>query len=669
MPLVFDRCEQSTTLVGSRDGQLGLHIPPSKSYRHVQVVDQCQVLNLENFPTAAELDAMKLTELQLKLVCISEGQNGLRTSLIGFANHTRAVNNLVWNPDSGLFVYTSDAFLVCESLETNTQKVYGTEFTKPEIPANPPVFMGESLTSLALSPNHRLFAVGATMIWSSIDHADLSDGNERSICTSAIIIIPVKEHSRLEHKFWKPSNSQRTVLDHTESFRFSYSRILSEARSVQTSSAGCPLLANMSFSSSSRFLITISNCRLSIVGIWCTRQRTLLAHLSANGFVNQIACSSIVPSEFVTVGYGINATDRVELTNSKPLGQLLFWNMLRTNSLTYQIPGNNFDNRSQCPEELSTAVYLAYPVSGGHCSTLSFSGGTVVQELLAVSSIRGVITLWDPRSRNQLFFTAPEQEEIGVLSVCGPSGLVSGSANGCLRLWRIELPGDLERDVFEHTDHGYPLISNVSLRLVKELSSLGSTPESYPITVAFFDLEGQMGVVGTGDSTLWYVNWSEVELVPSQLSERTTNPVDSDASASRTRLFSGHASTICDLQWWFPSMNPIGTVCSHQTIGLSSEVMIVTSSTDGKIRVWDSETRELVSQLQVASHPLADSEHSSLTCFALLNHTKLSSCEQHEQSDPGGFGVHASFHCTGCLAVGFTNACVKLYCLHRVSSY
>ncbi|KAA3678946.1 uncharacterized protein DEA37_0008625 [Paragonimus westermani] len=96
-----------------------------------------------------------------------------------------------------------------------------------------------------------------------------------------------------------------------------------------------------------------------------------------------------------------------------------------------------------------------------------------------------------------------------------------------------------------------------------------------------------------------YVNWSEVELVSSKLSERTTTPVDSDASASRTRLFSGHASTICDLQWWFPSMSPIETVCSHQTIGLSSEVMIVTSSADGKIRVWDSETRELVSQLQV----------------------------------------------------------------------
>ncbi|KAF6778147.1 hypothetical protein AHF37_02593 [Paragonimus kellicotti] len=663
---IYTECKQSATLNGICDGQLEVYIPPSKSYRHVRVVDQCQVPNLKNLPTASELDAMKLTESQLHLVCISEGQNGLRASFIGFANHTRAVNNLVWNPDSGLFVYTSDAFLVCESLETSIQKVYGTEFTKPETLKNPPVFMGESLNGLALSPNHRMFAVGATALWSFTDHGDQSDGYERSIFTSTIIIIPVKEYSRLEHKIWTSSNDRRTMLDHTESFRFSYSRILSEACSVQPSKAKCPLLANMCFNSNSRFLVTISSCRLSIVGIWCTRQRTLLAHLSTNGFVNQITCSSIVPSEFVTVGCGINVTDRIEFTNPKPLGQLLFWNMLGADCLTYQSPGNTSDNRNQCPEELSAVVYLAYPASQDHCSTLSFRGGSVVQELLAVSSIRGVITLWDPRSRSQLFFTLPEQEEIGVLSVCGPSGLVSGSASGCLRLWRIELPGDPERDLFEHIDHGNLSMSNVSLRLVKELSRLEGTSESYPITVAFFDLEGQMGVVGTGDSTLWYVNWSEVELAPSRLSEHRTQLVDSDASASRTRLFSGHASTIYDLQWWFPSVSPVGTVCSQKNIGLTSEEMIVTSSADGKIRVWDSQTRELVSQLQVTSHTFADTDHSSPTCFAVLNYSKTSFCEQHERTDVCGSGVHVNFHCTGCLAVGFTNTCVKLFCLHRV---
>ncbi|KAF7233280.1 hypothetical protein EG68_05780, partial [Paragonimus skrjabini miyazakii] len=663
---IYTKCEQSATLNGIRDGQLEVHMPPSKSYRHVRVVDECQVPNLKNLPTAAELDAMKLTESQLKLVCISDGQTDLRATFIGFANHTRAVNSLVWNPDSGLFVYTSDAFLVCESLETNTQKVYGTEFTKPETLTNPPVFMGESLTCLALSSNHRMFAVGATTLWSFTDHTNQSDGYERSIFTSTIIIIPMKEYGYLEHKIWTSSNGRRPVLDHTESFRFSYSQMLSEACSVQTSRTMGPLLANMCFNSNSRFLITISSCRLSIVGIWCTRQRTLLAHLSTNGSVNQIACSSIVPNEFVTVGYGINVTDRAEFKNPKPLGQLLFWNMLGADSLTCQGPGSNPGNRSQCLEELSAVVFLAYPASGDHYSMLSFRGGSIVQELLAVSSIRGVITLWDPQSRNQLFFIASEQEEIGVLSVCGPSGLVSGSASGCLRLWRIELPGDLERDRSEHTDYGYSSMSNVNLRLVKELSRLEGTSESYPITVASFDLEGQMGVVGTGNSTLWYVNWSEVELVPSRLSEHRTHPVDSDASASRTRLFSGHASTIYDLQWWFPSVSPVGTVCTQQNSSVSSEVMIVTSSADGKIRVWDSQTRELVSQIQITSHTFEDTEHSSPTCFAVLNYSKSSFCEHHEQTDVCGSGVHANFHCTGCLAVGLTNTCVKLFCLHRV---
>ncbi|KAF5397463.1 hypothetical protein PHET_09640, partial [Paragonimus heterotremus] len=658
--------EQSATLSGIRGGQLEVHIPPSKSYRHVRVVDQCPVPNLKNLPTAVELNAMKLTESQLKLVCISEEQTGMRANFIGFANHTRAVNNLVWNPDSGLFVYTSDAFLVFESLETNTQKVYGTEFTKPETLTNPPVFMGESLTCLALSPNHRMFAVGATTLWSFTDHTNQSDGYERSILASTIIMIPVKEHGCPEHKIWTSSNGRRPMLDHTESFRFSYSRMLSEACSAQTSSTIGPLLANMCFNSNSRFLITISSCHLSIIGIWCARQRTLLAHLSTNGFVNQVTCSSIVPNEFVTVGYGINVTDRAEFKNPKPLGQLLFWNMLGSDSLTCQGPGSNPGNQNQCLEELSAVVFLAYPASGDHYSTLPFRGGSVVQELLAVSSIRGMITLWDPRSRNQLFFIASEQEEIGVLSVCGPSGLVSGSASGCLRLWRIELPGDPQRDEYEHTDYGYSLMSNVNLRLVKELSRLEGTSESYPITVASFDLEGQMGVVGTGDSTLWYINWSEVELVPSRLSEHRTHPVDSDASASRTRLFSGHASTIYDLQWWFPLVSPVGTACGHQNIGLSSEVMIVTSSADCKIRVWDSETRELVSQLQVTSHTFSDTEHSSPTCFAVLNYSKPSFCEQHEQTDVCGSGIHTDFHCTGCLAVGFTNTRVKLFCLHRV---
>ncbi|KAG5446410.1 hypothetical protein CSKR_105442, partial [Clonorchis sinensis] len=606
-------------------------------------------------PTSAELDRITREESHLRFMPLRTYSGKCIQGLIGYTNQQVAVDSVVWDPDSGLFVYTADAFLICESLETGEQVVYATQLANDGEQTNPPpVLMREFLNSLVLSPNRRLLIIGTTAVWFE---AGQCMNSKRRLHTSAVVSIPVK-FTRLYPYRGLSAPGQRVTLDYESVRRLNYSSILrdclegGENASIHPTTTSTPVLKTMAFSSSSQYLITVGDESAPVVCLWCVRTWTILSFTWTIAITTKISCSFLCPTDFVTVGY----VHKEQPTLHQ--GHLFFWHIDNTEQKLVNEPPASTAS-VECVDKFSTAIHLLGPemCNGNNPSLLQ---SDILREILIVASTTGSIDVWDPIRRCKLARCSTGDSEIGLLSPCGPFSFVSGSASGTLSLWRVINASCLQQlhsmNAVANSDHNEGACVNqciVGLKLIKQITGL---PEASgrPITSATFDPEGQIGIVASGCSTLRYIDWSDVETC-SQSTELSPNA-------------STHYGQTCLLN--APSAALIGLFCLKrvQMPGDEStlvnekpkaEFVLVSVTSHGTIQVWDPHSRDRISELQVGPHhPLAP----AATCACCLETSTRMCVEGPFTGSSRMLGVQAA-----CLAVAFNDTSIRLICLHMMA--
>ncbi|KER21359.1 hypothetical protein T265_15113, partial [Opisthorchis viverrini] len=401
----------------TKSGNHPSSVPWQHSYRNSSPRDSRR-------PISTEFDRITWEESHLRFMPLRTYSGKCIHGLIGYTNQPVAVDSVVWDPDSGLFVYTADAFLICESLESGEQVVYATQLAKDGRQTNlSPVLIRELLNSLVLSPNRRLLVIGATALWSEAGQCMKST---RRLVTSAIVSMPVK-FTRLYPHRGLSAPEQRVTLDYESVHRLHYSSILwhcleaNEAASIGPRTTPAPMLKTMAFSSSSQYLITAGDESAPI-----------------------ISCSFLYPMDFVTVGY----VHREPPTPHQ--GHLLFWHIDNAEQkLVDEPPASTVE----CVDKLSTAIYLLGPETCNGNSPLWLQSVTL-REILIVATATGSIDVWDPVRRCRLTHCPTGDAEMtpvastkalspanadsaAAIQFLGTSHLVMGTNRGFLILLRI----------------------------------------------------------------------------------------------------------------------------------------------------------------------------------------------------------------------------------------
>ncbi|TGZ62655.1 hypothetical protein CRM22_007317 [Opisthorchis felineus] len=645
---------KSGTLVRKKNVGHPSAVPWQHSYKNIGLRDSSRQ-DKECQPTSAELDRISREERHLRFMPLRTYNGKCIRGLIGYTNQQIAVDSVVWDPDSGLFVYTADAFLICESLETGEQVVYATQIANDGKLSNmSPVLMREFLNSLVLSPNRRLLVIGATAVWSE---AGQCMNSTRRLLTSAVISIQVK-FTRLYPYRGLPAAAQRVTLDYESVRRLDYSSILrhcleaSETASHRPRTTSTPMLKTMAFSSSSQYLITAGDESAPVVCLWCVRTWTILSFTWTKAIAAKISCSFLCPMDFVTVGY-------VHKEQPTPhQGHLLFWHIDNAEQKLVDEPPAPTASVG-CVDKLSTAIHLLGPetCNGNNPSWLQ---SDTLREILIVATTTGSIDLWDPVRRCTLAHCSTGDAEIGLLSPCGPFSFVSGSASGTLSLWRVINVSCLKplhsMNFAANSDHNEGSCVNqciVGLKLIKQITGL---PEGsgQPITSATFDPEGQIGIVASGCSTLRYIDWSDVE----PCSQSTRLSPNASTHYGHTCLLSAPSAALIGLFCLKRVQLPSGE-SSLVKEKPKAEFVLVSVTSDGTVQVWDPHSRERISELQVGPHhPLAP----AATCACCLETSTRICVEGPCTGSLKMHGVQAA-----CLVMAFNDTSIKLICLHRMT--
>ncbi|TPP66872.1 hypothetical protein FGIG_11706 [Fasciola gigantica] len=95
--------------------------------------------------------------------------------VMGYCTDGLTVDSMVWDAESGLFVFTAGTFLICENLGTGFQQVFASEAPhqiRPSGLGKVPNLCSELLTTLALSCDRRRLAVGTLTTWEVDDQSD-----------------------------------------------------------------------------------------------------------------------------------------------------------------------------------------------------------------------------------------------------------------------------------------------------------------------------------------------------------------------------------------------------------------------------------------------------------------------------------------------------------------
>ncbi|CAF3669977.1 unnamed protein product [Rotaria sp. Silwood1] len=275
-------------------------------------------------------------------------------------------------------------------------------------------------------------------------------------------------------------------------------------------------IQSMAFSRDDRFLITMGDYRKPLLSLWSTHDYTNLLNWqdeSSSIYMNCLAWNPMRANEFC-LGCSnscIRFCSIIEQTNETNI---------RLQVINGQIPLSiNEHIKNSC--EITSCVYLISNSQLVLCSTNS-----------------GFVTCWNTRTNSCLLHWKADSNEICYMTTIKYK-LLTGSSNGCLRLWNIE---NLEVNLGQtnNNDSNYGLTIQDEFQLDDGIIS-GS-----------FDNTFDMGIVGTLCGSLWYICWT---------TERT-----------KTRLVASHTDRIT-------GVIPI------------EDTHIVTSSLDGTIRIFQLEDR------------------------------------------------------------------------------
>ncbi|CAH8558388.1 WD repeat-containing protein 90, variant 2 [Schistosoma haematobium] len=626
---------------------------------------------------------------QLKLTLIND--NCMKGIVVGFGCFNHMIDNLIWDSDTGIFIYTYESLLVIEELETGLQLAFRSiVLGSLDCTTN---FAGEIFNSLALAPNKSVLVIGSTTYW------DFNEDNSSCTNISSFITVPIKFTLYNGHRQLSHLSSAFPTLKYDQSKRFllstnnsSIGKAIDPDSLIEINSDVYGILLTMTFTMDSRYLITIEDYHTNEVKLWSVLNWTLLSTVNIDGYFNQILCSPLFGNEFITIGAQLNQidNDNVKLLNHE--SSILFWkfdvnhsthindeivNINNVNSkdlvnardiLSYT-KGKNWSfnqNKFLYNTEFCSAAYLKIPSKYDYYTTMH-----KMTLLILVSDNFGNISIWDVNNHMCLHNFSAECSEISVISSGGSYGFVTGSVNGSLRFWRLEtefpineqLSNNQHYSFHNNSDVSRNGIKNIEVKQIKYINHF----DNEVILSACFDVEGQIGVISTSNCNVWYVDWSEVEESTNQKISSVNHSL-SKMQDYLTLLSSGYKTQIIGLIWWTKSQQQLfnENFLDNNDFSHMNDILI-TCTSDGNIQLWNPETCHLVSELK--TNESANSLNGSTVDLCLLDYPGVI-CSG---SEAAGVNETLSFKedsnnkkSPGCLAIAYTDTCVRLFCLHKM---
>ncbi|KAH8876271.1 WD repeat-containing protein 90 [Schistosoma japonicum] len=494
------------------------------SHRHWTVYTSKIVNTLENF----EPNVLN----NLKFISINDNS---MIGLLGFGCFNHMIDNLIWNSETGIFIYTNESLLVIEELETGLQSTFRSVMLNSL--DNNIQFTGEILNSLALAPNKSVLAIGSTSYWHSNE-----DGSKCS-SISSLITVPIKfplhnGHHQLKHlssltttfPTLKCDQYKRLLLpNHNNNNSKLTKEVINSDIMMKSTSYSYGVLLTMAFTMDSRHLITIEDYHTSGVKLWSVSNWTLLSAVNINEYFNQVLCSPLFSNEFITIGGHLNQVNDENVKLSSREGSVLFWkfdtqhptyirndtvNIHSLNDTDFLNAKNAFtftrgtnwsvsDNNITYNTEFCSAAYIKMSTKYEYYTIMP-----KVSLLLAVTDNFGGISIWDVNNHVCIHIFSAESNEISIISPIGPDNFVTGDINGSLNYWSIviefstneqHLTNEYQSLCNSNNNHvNRNKIKNIHIKSIKSIRHL----DAGAILSACFDVEGKIGVISTSNCNL-----------------------------------------------------------------------------------------------------------------------------------------------------------------------
>ena len=280
----------------------------------------------------------------------------------------------------------------------------------------------------------------------------------------------------------------------------------------------------MAFSRDDRHLVTVGNYVDPSIAVWECSTGALLAATQSDQPLHAVAWDPNNYGEFAACGQD---------------GTLLFFLLDDSQDVGARYTRQHKHVLKVFAASLPKSLHSPRAAGPVHFTALEYTEGSV----LLLGDARGVVSAWDTGTNT--CFKSWQVETAEITMLCSRGGrMVTGSANGLLRLWEATLDADVATFVQE------------------DEMALGAGSVAVAVTSMCFDAVLAMGVAVTADGTVWVVDWSE---------------------RIKTRLAAGHVGAI-------------------RGMALSQDGRyFVTAAEDGSVRVWSSNEREQVMHFATAS--------------------------------------------------------------------
>ena len=336
----------------------------------------------------------------------------------------------------------------------------------------------------------------------------------------------------------------------------------------------------MKYSNDGRFLVSLSDFTDKCVYVWNSLSMNLLLSSKLDFVANSVAWDCDSPLEFCIVGSDCSVSFWILEESADTDGDCE-----AEYSLSY--------HHSEVPTEVAKHRRDSRSVKDGHAFvSLCYAGLSI----LYIGSDQGVVAAWDTRSNKCYMHWIAGQAEITHISALG-SRLITGSVDHKLKLWTVMTSNSNQPTRISSESSRVP---GNGLIMEDEYTLSGE------ITGASFDDNLELGLVGTSDCLIWYINWLErntVRLVSANNSDITCTKfcghesIAVGCSDGGVKLFS---TTDNELLVHFKTRKPVSCL-EYFELSSKREVnkLIVAGFSDGSVTVFDVNKSEVLKTITV----------------------------------------------------------------------
>jgi hypothetical protein len=357
----------------------------------------------------------------------------------------------------------------------------------------------------------------------------------------------------------------------------------------------------LNYSIDDRYLISISDYNNSTISIWNTFDNyslVLFIDSFSKQIINDLAWNPCKLNEFTLCGQN-KLLITCSLLNNEDKYKLKEIKLDLTNVLCEQINKNKINFTSICYSNQDFLLYAATDT--------------------------GFITVWSTKSNSCFLNWQADSNEIDVL-ICMKHNLITGSSGGSLKLWNVATIHEMKNNS----------LNKASLRLDGITIDNEINLNNSIIKSCKFDSNSMdMGIVATNKNTIWYVNWKEessVRLVTSHMdkinqicffNDKFLSTVSNDGSLNiwsitdRERLiqFEVKSPAICQT---LVSCELFHKFSKNSKTMNSKNPFILVGYSDGYIRLFDIEKKNLIAKLKPFNHEITFLSYCKNTSFVLV---------------------------------------------------